>query len=59
VKCKLVLEIGEVTETLHPLSLLKAVLRPHDTTPYDITEVTSIYYRNLTLGVTTLHGKRK
>jgi hypothetical protein len=59
VKCKLGLEIGVVTETLHPHSLLKAVLRPHDTTPYDITEVISTYYRNLTLGVTTLHGKKK
>ena len=58
-KCKLGLEIGVVTETLHPHSLLKAVLRPHDTTPYDITEVISTYYRNLTLGVTTLHGKKK
>lgn len=40
-KCNLGLEIGVETETLHPPSLLKAVLRPHVTTPYDITEVIS------------------
>jgi hypothetical protein len=59
VKRKVGLEIGVVSETLHPPSLLKAVLRPHDTTPHDITEVTSTYYRNLTLGITTLRGKKK
>jgi len=41
VKRSLGLEIGVEAETLHPPSLLKAVLRPHVTTPYDITEVIS------------------